>query len=139
MRRRWRASKSRVRVPAAYDQGMNGKVTVVEAVETTGAKRAVLLKADLIEQVSGVVEVPTKEAAIIVELIFDKMVRSLRSGDKIELRGFGCFNTRERRARTGRNPKTGAAVKVPAKKIAFFRPSRELKELVQNLKPSPPL
>jgi integration host factor subunit beta len=122
---------------ADYDQGMNGKVTVVEAVETTGAKRAVLLKVDLIEEVSAVVEVPTKEAAIIVELIFDKMVRSLRTGDKIELRGFGCFKTRERRARTGRNPKTGAAVKVPAKKIAFFRPSTELKELVQNLKGSP--
>jgi len=127
-----------VKEVADYDQGMNRKVTVVEAVETTGAKRAVLLKADLIEEISGGVEVPTKEAAIIVELIFNKMVRALRSGDKIELRGFGCFNTRERRARTGRNPKTGAAVKVAAKKIAFFKPSRELKELVQNLKPSLP-
>jgi integration host factor subunit beta len=117
-----------------YDQGMNGKVMVVEAVETTRAKRAVLLKADLIEEVSGVVEMPAKEAAIIVELIFDKMVRALRSGDKVELRGFGSFNTRERRARTGRNPKTGAAVKVPAKRIVFFKPSRELKELVQNSK-----
>jgi integration host factor subunit beta len=97
-------------------------------------KRAVLLKADLIEEVSAIVEVPAKEAAIIVELIFDKMVRALQSGDRVELRGFGVFNTRERRARTGRNPKTGAAVKVSAKKIAFFRPSRELKELVQNSK-----
>ena len=117
-----------------YDQGMNGKVMVVEAVETTRAKRAVLLRADLIEEVSGVVEMPAKEAAIIVELIFDKMVRALLSDDKVELRGFGSFNTRERRARTGRNPKTGAAVKVPAKRIAFFKPSRELKELVQNSK-----
>jgi len=113
---------------------MNGKVTIVETVGTARAKRAVLLKLDLIEEVSGVVDVPPKEAAIIVEVIFDKMVRALRSGDKVELRGFGSFHTRERRARKGRNPKTGAAVNVPAKKIAFFRPSRELKELVQNLK-----
>ena len=118
---------------ANYDQRMNGKVMVVEAVATTRAERAALLKADLIEEVS-VLEVPAKEAANIVELIFDSMVRALRNGDKVELRDFGCFNTRERRARTGRNPKTGAAVKVPAKKIAFFRPSRELKELVQNSK-----
>src|ERR1022692_1773141 len=111
---------------------MIGKVTVVETVETTRAKRAALLKADLIEEVSRVVEVQAKEAAIIVELIFDKMVRALRSGDRVELRGFGVFNTRDRRACTGRNPKTGAAVKVQAKKIAFFKPSRELKELVQN-------
>ena len=61
-----------VKKVADYDQGMNGKVMVVEAVETTRAKRAVLLKADLIEEVSGVVEMPAKEAAIIVELIFDK-------------------------------------------------------------------
>ena len=113
---------------------MNGKVTIVETVGTARAKRAVLLKLDLIEEVSGVVDVPPKEAAIIVEVIFDKMVRALRSGDKVELRGFGSFHTRERRARKGRNPKTGAAVNVPAKKIAFFRPSRELKELVQNSK-----
>jgi integration host factor subunit beta len=119
---------------ADYDQGMSGKVTAVEAYDTTRAKKAVLLKADLIEEVSRVVEVPANEAAINVELVFDKMVRALRSGDRVELRGFGSFNTRERRARTGRNPKTGAAVKVPAKKIAFFKPSRELKELVQNSK-----
>jgi len=81
-----------------YDQGMNGKLTVVEAVETTGAKRAVLLKADLIEQVSGVVEVPTKEAAIIVELIFDKMVRSLLSPlDRHALKRFDvAFVTKKR-------------------------------------------
>ena len=124
---------------ADYDQGMSGKVTVVEAVEATRAKRAVLLKADLIEWVSRVVEVPAKEAAIIVELIFDKIVRALRGGDRVELRGLGVFNTRERRARTGRNPKTGAAVKVAAKKIAFFRPSRELEGTVQNSKPRWPL
>ena len=57
----------------------------MKAVETTRAERAVLLKADLIEEVSGVVEVAKKEAAIIVELIFDKMVRALRSGEKVEL------------------------------------------------------
>jgi len=57
-------------------------------------------------------------------------VRSLKTGDKIEIRGFGSFRTRERRARIGRNPKTGARVDVPAKRIPYFKPSKELKDLV---------
>ena len=55
---------------------------------------------------------------------------SLRAGDKIEIRGFGSFRTRQRRPRVGRNPKTGERVEVPAKKIPFFKPSKELKDLV---------
>jgi integration host factor subunit beta len=59
-------------------------------------------------------------------------VRSLRAGDKIEIRGFGSFRTRQRKPRTGRNPKTGEKVEVPAKKIPFFKPSKELKDLVNE-------
>ena len=57
-------------------------------------------------------------------------MRSLRVGDKIEIRGFGSFRTRQRKPRVGRNPKTGDRVDVPAKKIPFFKPSKELKDLV---------
>jgi len=60
------------------------------------------------------------------------VVRSLRVGDKIEIRGFGSFRTRQRKPRVGRNPKTGDRVEVPAKKIPFFKPSKELKDLVNN-------
>jgi len=56
----------------------------------------------------------------------------LRAGDKIEIRGFGSFRTRQRRPRVGRNPKTGERVEVPAKKIPFFKPSKELKDLVNE-------
>jgi len=59
-------------------------------------------------------------------------VRSLRAGDKIEIRGFGSFRTRQRKPRIGRNPKTGDRVEVPAKKIPFFKPSKELKDLVNG-------
>jgi len=59
-------------------------------------------------------------------------VRSLRVGDKIEIRGFGSFRTRQRKPRVGRNPKTGDRVEVPAKKIPFFKPSKELKDLVNH-------
>jgi integration host factor subunit beta len=57
-------------------------------------------------------------------------VRSLRAGDKIEIRGFGSFRTRQRQPRVGRNPKTGTRVEVPSKRIPYFKPSKELKDLV---------
>jgi len=91
-----------------------------------------MTKADLIEEVSRVVEMTRKEAEVIVEAIFDSIVRSLRGGDKIEIRGFGSFRTRQRQPRVGRNPKTGARVEVPAKKIPYFKPSKDLKDLVNN-------
>src|ERR1035437_5785145 len=91
-----------------------------------------MTKADLIEEVSRVVEMTRKESEVIVEAIFDSIVRSLRSGDKIEIRGFGSFRTRQRQPRTGRNPKTGARVEVPAKKIPYFKPSKELKDVVNS-------
>jgi integration host factor subunit beta len=91
-----------------------------------------MTKADLIEEVARVVEFTRKEAEVIVEAIFDSVVRSLKNGDKIEIRGFGSFRTRQRQSRLGRNPKTGAKVEVPAKRIPFFKPSKELKDLVNE-------
>ncbi len=91
-----------------------------------------MTKADLIEDVSRLAEVTRKDGEVIVETIFDSIVRSLRVGDKIEIRGFGSFRTRQRKPRIGRNPKTGDKVDVPAKKIPFFKPSKELKDLVNS-------
>jgi integration host factor subunit beta len=89
-------------------------------------------KADLIDEVSRLAELTRKDSEVIVETIFDSVVRSLRAGDKIEIRGFGSFRTRQRKPRVGRNPKTGERVEVPAKKIPFFKPSKELKDLVNE-------
>jgi integration host factor subunit beta len=91
-----------------------------------------MTKADLIDEVSRVAELTRKDSEIIVESIFDSVVRSLRAGDKIEIRGFGSFRTRQRKARVGRNPKTGDRVEVPPKKIPYFKPSKELKDLVNQ-------
>ena len=91
-----------------------------------------MTKADLIEEVSRLAELTRKDSEVIVETIFDSIVRSLRVGDKIEIRGFGSFRTRQRKPRIGRNPKTGDRVEVPAKKIPFFKPSKELKDLVNE-------
>jgi integration host factor subunit beta len=96
-----------------------------------------MTKADLIEEVSRLAELTRKDSEVIVETIFDSIVRSLRSGDKIEIRGFGSFRTRQRQPRTGRNPKTGEKVEVPAKTIPFFKPSKELKDLVNTGQEAP--
>jgi integration host factor subunit beta len=95
-------------------------------------KQPTLTKADLIEEVLRITELPRKESETIVETIFDSIIGSLQKGQKIEIRGFGSFRTRERRGRVGRNPKTGAKVEVPAKKIPFFKPSKELKDFVNS-------
>jgi len=93
-------------------------------------KGEAMTKADLIEEVSRVVETPRKDCEVIVEAIFDGIVRAVRGADKVEIRSFGSFRTRHRQSRVGRNPKTGTPVEVPAKTIPYFRPSRELKEVV---------
>src|SRR5215472_2360815 len=99
-------------------------------------ERTFMTKADLIDEVSRLAELTRKDSEVIVETIFDSVVRSLRAGDKIEIRGFGSFRTRQRRPRVGRNPKTGERVEVPAKKIPFFKPSKELKDLVNETTPA---
>jgi integration host factor subunit beta len=91
-----------------------------------------MTKAELIEEVSRVVEMTRKDSEVIVEAIFDSIVKSLRGGDKIEIRGFGSFRTRQRQPRVGRNPKTGTRVEVPSKRIPYFKPSKELKDLVNT-------
>ena len=91
----------------------------------SAAKSGILTKSNLIEEISRVLEIPRKEAAVIVEHILDSMVRAIDRDDKVEIRGFGSFRTRQRPARFGRNPKTGARVEVPAKRIPFFEPSKK--------------
>ncbi|MDP9146798.1 MAG: integration host factor subunit beta [Acidobacteriota bacterium] len=91
-----------------------------------------MTKADLIEQVLRISEIQRKDSETIVETIFESIIDALQKGDKIEIRGFGSFRTRQRQGRIGRNPKTGAKVEVPPKKIPFFKPSKELKDFVNN-------
>jgi integration host factor subunit beta len=95
-------------------------------------KLGVMTKAELVDEVARVVQLTKKQAEAIVNVVFDSIVQSLRSGQKIELRGFGSFRLRSRKSRTGRNPKTGEKVDVPSKKIPYFKPGKELKELINR-------
>ncbi len=94
-------------------------------------------KADLIASVSQEVGMTLKDSEIIVDSIFDSMVKALHTSERIEIRGFGSFRTRQRQPRIGRNPKTGARVEVPAKTVAYFRPGKELKGMINATKPEP--
>ena len=64
----------------------------------------------------------------IVDTVFQKIADALAEGDRVELRGFGAFSVKKRNARTGRNPRTGAAVSVEAKRIPYFKTGKELRE-----------
>ena len=91
-----------------------------------------MTKAELIEEVSRVSNLTKKHSEIIVDTVFKSVINALPRGEKIELRGFGSFRIRQRESRKGRNPKTGEKVDVPAKKVPYFKPGKELKELINR-------
>ena len=91
-----------------------------------------MTKADLVEEVTQIGDLTRRDGEVVVDTVFDAVIQALQAGDKIEIRGFGSFRIRQRKPRTGRNPKTGEKVEVPAKKIPFFKPSKELKDLVNE-------
>ena len=91
-----------------------------------------MTRADLIEEVSRVIEMSRKDSEVILEAILDGIARSLIAGDKVEIRGFGSFRIRERQGRIGRNPKTGVRVDVPAKRVPYFKASKDLKALINQ-------
>ena len=92
-----------------------------------------MTKAELVEDVARAAELTKKDAERLVEIVFESIIETLNQGEKIELRGFGSFRVRERGARRGRNPKTGDPVSIPAKRVPYFKPGKELKELIEFL------
>jgi integration host factor subunit beta len=91
-----------------------------------------MTKAELVDQVARTTQLTKKHAEVMVNTVFDSIVDSLKEGEKIELRGFGSFRIRQRGSRTGRNPKNGARVEVPSKSIPYFKPGKELRELLNG-------
>lgn len=89
-----------------------------------------MTKADLVMEVAKQTSLTKKESETVIKTIFDSISEALGEGDKVELRGFGSFRVRDRKSRQGRNPKTGDTVKVPAKKVPFFKAGKELRALV---------
>ncbi len=91
-----------------------------------------MTKAELVGEVARATELTKGDAERLVEIALESIVEALNRGEKVELRGFGSFRVRERGARRGRNPKTGAAVEIPAKLVPFFKAGKELKEVING-------
>jgi integration host factor subunit beta len=89
-----------------------------------------MTKAELVDHVIALGDLTRRDGEVIVDTLFDSIIGAVKSGDKVEVRGFGSFRTRQRKPRTGRNPKTGASVSVPAKRVPYFKPSKDLRDLV---------
>jgi integration host factor subunit beta len=91
-----------------------------------------MTKAELVEEVSRVSDLTKKHSEVIVDTVFKTIIDALHRGEKIELRGFGSFRLRKREPRKGRNPKTGDKVDVPPKRVPYFKPGKELKDLINK-------
>ena len=114
-----------------------------------------MTKAELVDEIAQKADLTRKHSEVIVDAVFSSIIEALQEGDKIELRGFGSFRVRHRASRrdecwaprnpvptgspiaprasrTGRNPKTGQGVLVPAKKVPYFKPGKELRELINR-------
>jgi len=88
-----------------------------------------MIKADIVDRVSEASDVPRVKAAVAVDTILDAMKGALSEGKRIELRGFGVFQVRDRKKGVGRNPKTGVEVAISPGKTVRFKPGKELKNL----------
>jgi integration host factor subunit beta len=88
-----------------------------------------MIRSELIQQLAqDNPDLTLQEIERIVDLFFKEIVDKLAAGGRVELRGFGAFTTRERNARTGRNPRTGEAVPVSEKRVPYFKPGKEMRE-----------
>lgn len=87
-----------------------------------------MIKSELITRIAARNNLSASDAECVVSTIFDEIKKALFEGNRVELRGFGVLSVRTRKARTSRNPKTGAAVQVPEKKVPFFKAGKTLTE-----------
>ena len=95
------------------------------------------MKAELVEQVADAAGLTKSRAQVVVDTLFSSILEAVHRGEKVELRGFGSFLIRRREPHRGRNPKTGEQVDVPSKRVAYFKPGKELKALINREQAQP--
>ena len=92
-----------------------------------------MTKADLVEEVAGKTGLTRTDVGVVVEAFLEAVKKSLEGGHNIEIRGFGTFKIKQRKARKARNPRSGEEVPVPDRKVPVFKPSNEFKALITKL------
>src|ERR1700751_4826084 len=93
-------------------------------------------KADLVDRIAGACEISKTQATTAIDTAVDSITAALKKGDRVALIGFGTFSVSQRKARNGRNPQTGATIKIAARRVAKFTPGAELKKGVNRKKDS---
>ena len=96
-----------------------------------------MTKIEMVEKVSSKINLTKKDTERVVKIVLESIIQALAQGDKVELRGFGTFRVRSRESRDGRNPRTGDTVRIPSKKVPFFKAGKKLRELVDQETPRP--
>jgi DNA-binding protein HU-beta len=91
-------------------------------------------KADLIDRIASASKISKTQAGVAIDTAVDSITSALKKGDRVALIGFGTFSVSQRKARNGRNPQTGATIKIAARKVAKFTPGAELKKAVNRSK-----
>ncbi|PYX37666.1 MAG: DNA-binding protein HU [Acidobacteria bacterium] len=91
-------------------------------------------KADLVDRISGACDMSKTQAGAAIDTAVDSITAALKKGDRVALIGFGTFSVSQRKARNGRNPQTGATIKIAARKVAKFTPGADLKKAVNRSK-----
>ncbi|MFN7919202.1 MAG: HU family DNA-binding protein [Bryobacteraceae bacterium] len=96
------------------------------------AKEGNLTRNDLVPEIARVCEIPQVHADVVLTTILESITDAIRKGERVEIRRFGTFSSRNRGPRVGRHPLTGNSIDVPAKRVAVFKPSRELLDIING-------
>ena len=107
---------------------MHRRVKRNRSIRTRSKRVPCMTKAELVDLITGNTGLNRRDTVTVVNLIMENIGSALAAGDKVELRGFGSFKVKSRRSRLARNPRTGDAVDVPAKRVPYFKASNELKD-----------
>ncbi|PID56791.1 integration host factor subunit beta [candidate division KSB3 bacterium] len=91
-----------------------------------------MTKADIVERASAAVDMPKRKGEVVVNTVLRCIIDALADGDRVDLRGFGSFRVSSRDDRTGRNPRTGELIEIPAQKVPLFRAGKEFRRRVNN-------
>jgi integration host factor beta subunit len=90
-----------------------------------------MTKAELVDQVAAAVQMPKHQTEAVITQFLEAIMAALQTGQRVDVRGFGSFQLRHRQARTGRNPRTGDTVQIPAKQVPAFTAGKAFQERVQ--------
>jgi integration host factor subunit beta len=96
-----------------------------------------MTKAEFVESLAATLNLTKSESERVLGAVFDVLKQALQRGEKIDLRGLGVFKVRETKPRQARNPRTGEALSIPARKVAIFKPGKELSSLLNTVAEEP--